>query len=116
MAAMASWLVATAVVPSTGAPWVPPSRQPRERRARMNKSLWMLCGIAMIDYMGFGIVLPLLPFYAQSMGASSAASWWPLRLNGVVPRLWAGPYAVVGGSLPDRRRRGWGHLCRRPSR
>jgi len=36
----------------------------------MNKSLWMLCGIAMIDYMGFGIVLPLLPFYAQSMGAS----------------------------------------------
>jgi len=36
----------------------------------MNKALWMLCGIAMIDYMGFGIVLPLLPFYAQSMGAS----------------------------------------------
>ena len=26
----------------------------------MNKSLWILCGIAMIDYMGFGIVLPLL--------------------------------------------------------
>jgi MFS family permease len=69
----------------------------------MNKSLWMLCGIAMIDYMGFGIVLPLLPFYAQSMGAS------PLQVALIIASFPAMHLVMspVWGRLSDR----WG---RRP--
>jgi MFS family permease len=69
----------------------------------MNTSLWMLCGIAMIDYMGFGIVLPLLPFYAQSMGAS------PLQVALIIASFPAMHLvmAPIWGRISDR----WG---RRP--
>lgn len=36
----------------------------------MNIRLWLLCGAVLIDMIGFGIVLPLLPFYAESFHAS----------------------------------------------
>ena len=32
--------------------------------------LGVLFGTVMVDMMGFGIVLPLLPFYAEELGAS----------------------------------------------
>lgn len=32
--------------------------------------LVVLCGAVLVDMIGFGIILPLLPFYAESMGAS----------------------------------------------
>ena len=36
----------------------------------MNTRLTLLCGAVLIDMIGFGIVLPLLPFYAESLHAS----------------------------------------------
>ena len=36
----------------------------------MNTRLSLLCGAVLIDMIGFGIVLPLLPFYAESFDAS----------------------------------------------
>lgn len=42
------------------------------RQPGMKKSpLAVLYGAVLVDMMGFGIVLPLLPYYAQSMGASA---------------------------------------------
>jgi len=35
--------------------------------------LVVLCGAVLVDMVGFGIVLPLLPFYAESMGATPLA-------------------------------------------
>lgn len=34
------------------------------------RPLWVLCATVLVDMIGFGIVLPLLPFYAESMGAT----------------------------------------------
>ncbi len=35
-----------------------------------NRSLWILFSVVAIDLVGFGIVVPILPFYAQQYGAS----------------------------------------------
>jgi len=36
----------------------------------MNKKLWIIFSIVFVNFLGFGIILPLMPYYAQSLGAS----------------------------------------------
>lgn len=42
----------------------------RNQRWNENRSLWILCATTAIDMIGYGIVIPILPFYAESLGAS----------------------------------------------
>jgi len=35
------------------------------------KSLWQIFLVVFIDLLGFGIMIPMLPFYARSMGADA---------------------------------------------
>ncbi|MDO8461431.1 MAG: MFS transporter [Deltaproteobacteria bacterium] len=37
-----------------------------------NRSLWILFSVVAVDLIGFGIVVPILPFYAQQYGANGA--------------------------------------------
>lgn len=63
--------------------------------------LAILCGTVLVDMIGFGIVLPLLPFYAESMGASPSevtliiASYSAMQLAA----------APIWGRVSDRRGR-----------
>lgn len=36
-----------------------------------NRSLLVLCTVTAIDMLGFGIIVPILPFYAEALGASA---------------------------------------------
>ena len=63
--------------------------------------LMVLCAAVLIDMIGFGIILPLLPFYAESMGAS------PLEVTLLVASYSAMQLvaAPVWGRVSDRRGR-----------
>lgn len=39
----------------------------------MSRALWAIVPIVFVDVMGFAVVIPLLPFYAEHFGASAAA-------------------------------------------
>jgi MFS transporter, DHA1 family, tetracycline resistance protein len=36
-----------------------------------NKTLLILCAVTVVDMLGYGIIVPILPFYAETMGASA---------------------------------------------
>src|SRR5690606_32257137 len=63
--------------------------------------LIVLCAAVLIDMIGFGIILPLLPFYAESMGAS------PLEVTLLIASYSATQLvaAPVWGRFSDRRGR-----------
>jgi MFS family permease len=54
--------------------------------------------IVMIDILGFTIILPLLPFYAESFGATSLVVGWLLSTYGIC-QLVSGP---ILGKISDR--------------
>ena len=37
-----------------------------------NRSLLVLCTVTAIDLLGYGIIVPILPFYAEALGASAS--------------------------------------------
>src|SRR5690625_6092103 len=55
---MGNWMIA------------PRSSEVHGRMGQNRTGLTILFAAVLIDMIGFGIVLPLLPFYAESMGAS----------------------------------------------
>ncbi|HSL71666.1 MAG TPA: MFS transporter, partial [Longimicrobiales bacterium] len=63
--------------------------------------LAVLYGAVLVDMMGFGIVLPLLPFYAESMGAT------PLQVTLLIASFSATQLAAapIWGRVSDRRGR-----------
>ncbi len=75
----------------------------RERKGTDFASVAVLIGIALVDMIGFGIVLPLLPFYAVEFGASD---WMvgPLVASFSVAQLLSAPF---WGKISD-------HYGRRP--
>ena len=66
------------------------------QRARM--SLAVLFGVVIVDLVGFGIVMPILPFYAKEHGASATA------LGGIFTAYAAAQFvcAPLWGRLSDR--------------
>ena len=65
----------------------------------MNRTrLAILCATVLVDMIGFGIVLPLLPFYAESMGAT------PLEVTLLIASFSATQLAAapVWGRISDR--------------
>ena len=66
------------------------------QRARM--SLSVLFGVVIVDLVGFGIVMPILPFYAKEHGASATA------LGGIFTAYAAAQFvcAPLWGRLSDR--------------
>jgi len=70
------------------------SERPRRERA----SLAILFGVVIVDLVGFGIVMPILPFYADEHGASAPAL-------GAIFTAYAGAqflFAPLWGRLSDR--------------
>lgn len=63
--------------------------------------LAILCGAVLVDMIGFGIVLPLLPFYAESMGAT------PNQVTLIIASYSAMQLAAapIWGRVSDRRGR-----------
>ena len=56
---------------------------------KQRSALYTLLAIVVVDLIGFGVVVPILPFYAESYGASAT----------VLP----GPDAPVAGRVLSRR-------------
>ena len=42
----------------------------RHQRGTMNRTLVVLSTIVATDMIGFGIIIPLLPFYSEALGAT----------------------------------------------
>lgn len=63
-----------------------------------NKSFWLLFGALFIDLLGFGMIIPLLPFYAESLGASA----FVVSLLMMVYSLGQFLCAPVWGTLSDK--------------
>ncbi len=66
--------------------------------AAPKRSLWTLLSVVVIDLIGFGIIIPILPFYAEEYGASP-------RVLGFLVASFAGMQfllAPVWGRLSDR--------------
>ena len=68
---------------------------PPNRHAR---SLPILFGVVIIDLIGFGIVIPILPFYADEFGASGLALGALLAIHAALQFL----FAPLWGRLSDR--------------
>lgn len=71
---------------------------PEARRAGSKASLGSLFAIVVVDLIGFGVVIPILPFYAESFGASAT-------VLGLLLTCYAGMqflFAPVWGRLSDR--------------
>lgn len=64
----------------------------------MNASLFLLVAVVFIDLLGFGIVIPILPYYAESFGAS--AFWLGLLMMSY--SLMQFLFSPVWGTLSDR--------------
>ena len=47
-------------------------------RSSSNRSLFILFSVIMLDLVGFGIVVPILPFYAEQYGAKASVMGWIL--------------------------------------
>ena len=67
------------------------------------KKIWVLMATAFVDMLGFAVIFPLLPFYAQDLGASPVTIGW-LISSFSIAQLTTAP---LWGRLSDR----WG---RRP--
>lgn len=49
--------------PTVTRPWI--------LRMKDNRSLLILCAVTAIDMLGYGIIVPILPFYSEALGASA---------------------------------------------
>lgn len=76
------------------APISPADAAPGERRG----ALWTVFAVVVVDLVGFGVVMPVLPFYATELGASAAALG--LLLAGYAAAQFA--FAPLWGRLSDR--------------
>jgi len=61
-------------------------------------SLWILFSVIVLDLIGFGIVIPILPFYAESYGANAAVLGLLLTSYAVMQFF----FSPVWGKLSDR--------------
>ncbi len=66
--------------------------------ARRNPKLYIIFLTVFIDLIGFGIVLPILPLYAQHFGASETVNGWLVAIYSAAQLL----AAPLLGSLSDR--------------
>jgi len=69
-----------------------------ETANRHARSLPILFGVVIIDLIGFGIVIPILPFYADEFGASGLALGALLAIHAALQFL----FAPLWGRLSDR--------------
>lgn len=83
--------------PILPAPARPAAAEPRGR----GSPLPVLMGTVFVDIVGFGIVIPLLPLYAQRFGAGPIAVAWLLAVYSLMQFL----FAPVWGRWSDRRGR-----------
>ena len=60
-----------------------------ETANRHARSLPILFGVVIIDLIGFGIVIPILPFYADEFGASGLALGALLAIHAALQFLFA---------------------------
>jgi len=70
----------------------------RTTTARDRRTLPVLFGVVIIDLIGFGIVLPILPFYAKAYGASGFVLGLVLATHAAMQFA----FAPVWGRLSDR--------------
>ncbi|MCH9646616.1 MAG: MFS transporter [Deltaproteobacteria bacterium] len=77
-----------------------PTSPPRNEKSNRNTkaSLWTLLSVVVLDLIGFGVVIPILPFYAKSYGASATVLGVLLTSYAAMQFL----FAPVWGRLSDR--------------
>ena len=66
--------------------------------AKPRSPLFVLFSVVIVDLIGFGIVIPVLPFYAESLGASAAVLGLMLSAYAAMQFL----FAPFWGRLSDR--------------
>jgi len=66
-----------------------------------NKPLFIIFGVVFLDLLGFGIVIPILPYYADSMGASGVS----LGLLMMCYSLMQFVFSPIWGRLSDKKGR-----------
>lgn len=71
-----------------------PSSEPRSRRV----NLAILFAVVIVDLVGFGIVIPILPFYAESYGANASVLGFLLTSYAAMQFV----FAPLWGRLSDR--------------
>lgn len=64
----------------------------------MGSSLLIIFLVVFIDLVGFGIVIPILPYYAQSFGASAWQLGWLMAIYSLMQFV----FAPVWGRISDR--------------
>ncbi len=64
----------------------------------MNKKLWLIFLYVFVDVLGFSLILPLLPFYAQSFNASESVVGLLLATNAITQMIGS----PIIGRLSDR--------------
>jgi len=80
---------------SAGAPSQPPPPSPP---ARPPRALFLLLSVVIVDLVGFGIVMPVLPFYAETYGAGGTLLG--LLFSGYAAMQFL--FAPIWGRLADR--------------
>jgi DHA1 family multidrug resistance protein-like MFS transporter len=63
-----------------------------------NKNLWILFFTMIVVMLGFGMIIPIMPFYIKSFGASGSALGTLMAIYGLLQFL----FAPFWGSLSDR--------------
>jgi DHA1 family multidrug resistance protein-like MFS transporter len=63
-----------------------------------NKNLWILFFTMIVIMLGFGMIIPILPFYVKSFGASGGALGALMATYGLLQFI----FAPIWGSLSDR--------------
>ena len=77
------------------------SSGPSAQRATPRAALRVVLGVVVVDLIGFGIVMPILPFTVQEQGAGDARGIWVgLLLSGYAAAQFL--FAPVWGRLSDR--------------
>lgn len=66
--------------------------------ALKNKNLWILFFTMIVIMLGFGMIIPILPFYVKSFGASGSALGALMATYGLLQFI----FAPIWGSLSDR--------------
>lgn len=75
-----------------------PTLSPEERAARSKRTLGIVFLTVFLDLIGFGIIIPIQPFYAQTLGAEPAL----ITLLGASFSLMQFVFSPVWGKLSDR--------------